>query len=191
VQRYRYDSRARIQRVTHGRRHEKTLNVSGHEWLSFQHHYRLAQRTFVHTHRPCSSKCKRLATTIAKIRFLTGEDPRSIPTLFTCNSKSSLLNTGTTDYTDLRIGKREDCIVEIHIYNQKRPPRIRGGRKFYQTKSRLLFVVAQHPALLQVLAANAVSRPRHCIETFLRQCFTAVNTLAVTGSFDPFEGFVD
>src|SRR6185503_20219693 len=80
--------------------------------LSFQRQHRLAQRTFIQPHRPCTRKRQRLATPIAKIRFFIREDPCFLPTRLTRNSESSLLDTFTADYTDLRICNREDRIVD-------------------------------------------------------------------------------
>jgi hypothetical protein len=80
----------------------------------------------------------------------------------------------------------------LFVAKTKRPPRIEEAAELCQTVTVfLVFIVAEQSALLQILAANAVSRPRHCIEAFLRQCFTAVNTLTVTGCFDSLERFID
>src|SRR5829696_8108836 len=71
-------------------------------------------------------------------------------------------------------------------------PESEEAAKLSQPQNRnLIFVVAQQPALLQVLAAHAVAPPRHRIQTLLRQHFTAVNTFAVTRNLNPFQRFVD
>src|SRR6185369_10750100 len=119
---------------------------------SFQQQQRLAQRSFVHTDRPCRRERERLTTTTTRPRhttlptdlFVMRENLCSLPTCFARNSKSSLLDALSTDYTDLRIHKRQSCVVdqinrmrEVHplcalcafVAKTKRPPRIRGGRK--------------------------------------------------------------
>src|SRR6185503_2432843 len=75
--------------------------------------------------------------------------------------------------------------------NQSGLPESRRPQILSQRKSSLVFIVTEQSALLQILAANAVSRPRHRVETFLRQCFTAVNTLPITRCFDSFERLID
>ena len=62
----------------------------------------------------------------------------------------------------------------------------------YQPVTRVLFVVfAKQSALLQILATNAVPRPRYRIQALLRQCLAAVNTLAITRRLDPLECLIN
>src|SRR5215213_2003140 len=129
MQRDRHDSRAGIERLAFRRRHEQTLDLLRNIRLSFQQQHRLTQRAIVHSYCPCSRECHLVTT----IRFIIREDPCFLPTLLTRNSKSSLLDTVTADYTRLWIRKSEDRIVEhftstreVHTFYRQKPSGLPG-----------------------------------------------------------------
>ena len=67
-----------------------------------------------------------------------------------------------------------------------------GGRHYVIQFLELLFVVlAEKPALLQVLTTYAVTRPGYRIESLIRQCLATVRALGILAIFDPLERFID
>src|SRR5215216_1404419 len=202
MQRHRNDSRAETQRFAPHDIRQQTLDVLRQIRLSFQQQHGLSQRTFIDPGRTCSRE-HQLLTLAASLLirraalqtnpFLILENPCFTPTRLTRNPEPPTLDTFSADYADLWICKREDRIVntrEVHTKN-KRPPRIEEAANYLTPKPNLIFVVAQQPALLQVLAAHTVSRPRHRVKTLVRHRLTTVNTLAITRIFDTFKRFID
>ena len=137
------------------------------------------------------------------------EDPRLPPTRLTRNPKPASLNTSpdrshnsADTQRQQRIAEqlsrtREDILcafVSLVPFSGPKPsglPEFEEAAKLSQPSGGLIFVFTQESALLKILAANAVSRPRHCIEPFFRQGFAAVNTLSITSRFNAFERFID
>src|SRR5262245_29580494 len=126
MQWHRDDSRTATQRRPPHHVRQESFNFSRDIRLSFQQQHRLTQRALIAPNRPRSRK-RQLLTPAAPLLirhptfrtnpFLIREDPCSPPTRLTRNSESSLLDTLSTDYADLRIRKREDRIVntcEVH-----------------------------------------------------------------------------
>src|SRR5215213_1703710 len=121
MQRHRNHSRTATQRLPHYHRFQKTSNISRQIRLPLQQQHRLAQRTFIPPCRPRSHE-RQLLTPAAPhaIRhpalqtdpFFIRENPCFLPTRLTRNSESSLLDTSSADYTDLRVREREDRIVD-------------------------------------------------------------------------------
>lgn len=55
----------------------------------------------------------------------------------------------------------------------------------------LFFLFVQEAALMQVLAAHAMSRPRHCFEPLLRHRLAAANALSIAAVVHPHQRLVD
>src|SRR5690242_19410852 len=118
MQRNGHDGRALVQPLARRRRDEELLDVSWHIWLSLQHQRRLAQCPLVRPQRSRPRERQRLTTATSRSRrsalpahlVLISEDLCFLPARFTYNAESSLLNTSSTDRTDLWVCKSKGCI---------------------------------------------------------------------------------
>src|SRR5882672_8525154 len=126
------------------------------------------------------------------------------------------VHTAATDRTALRVGKREQRVVQhtnfvggkhslTNIRGKKTVSRrlirwplvisnglltLPGVKRpslyFGKHFVRLVFFFDQQPFLLKILAGDTKARPRYRIEPFLRQRIAAVSTLAVLTLINPF-----
>ena len=119
------------------------------------------------------------------------------PTRFARNAIPARLDTIAANAARLRVDNCEQGVGEEHAFKYQNglPDRFEEAAMSLLPNTgrlmRLIVVFAKQSALLQILATNAVPRPRHRIEALLRQCLAAMNTLAIAGRFDPRERFVN